>query len=362
MDRRRFLRLAGAAIPGAGVSRIMASDAGSTLERWPATVAQQTMARPKYGPDPHPATRPDPVTRKVLYINLDFEVPGLGNLRRHFGWHNPDWLVEQHIRDLRYASFGYANYVVAEKIVVNDFARFPINRDGFRYDLDSYLATLRTWTHIESGGVFPDVLIDYYAMFDEFNVLERVRDNQIDEVWHFGPPYTGVWESAMAGPGATVSNLGPLTNTDRAGRRFIIMGHSYRRNLTAMLHYFGHRAESHLFTVHRNVPARDNLWRRFLRHDLVTPGMAELGNVHFPPNGVFDYDYRNQHKVQSNADDWYHYPWLTGDRYRNINCEEWSTNNRLYLLWWFRHMPHIAGDCDGIAHNWWRYIIDPNTF
>ena len=69
----------------------------------------------------------------------------------------------------------------------------------------------------------------------------------------------------------------------RAGR-FVIMGYNYERGLPEMLHSYGHRAEGHLSHAHRNVPERDNLWRRFLRREHVTPGMAEIGNVHFPPN------------------------------------------------------------------------------
>ena len=45
-----------------------------------------------------------------------------------------------------------------------------------------------------------------------------------------------------------------------------------------------------------------------------------------------------------------------------MSSSEWSSDGRQFFLWWFRHMPHLAGDCDGIAHNWWRYIVDPNTY
>ena len=166
----------------------------------------------------------------------------------------------------------------------------------------------------------------------------------------------------MAGPGATNSNAPPLGGTDHAGRRFVIMAYNYGRGLSEMLHSYGHRAEGHLSHALRNVPERDNLWRRFLRREHATPGMAELGNIHFPPNAVQDYDYSNPGAVQCNADDWYHYPYLNGERFRAMSSSEWGSNGRLFYLWWYRHMPHLAGDCDGIAHNWWRYIVDPNTY
>jgi len=24
------------------------------------------------------------------------------------------------------------------------------------------------------------------------------------------------------------------------------------------------------------------------------------------------------------------------------------------------HLPHVAGETDAVAHNWWRYVVDPN--
>ena len=134
MDRRQFLKLAGGTALGPAVSRFAGNGAGSVLASGPAALAHQSTARPNYGPDPAPGTGPAPVTRKLMVlINLNPYVcqamaeSGLTN--SYFHWNNPDWLVENHIRDLRHASFGYANYEVAVScavnIVVDDFARWP---------------------------------------------------------------------------------------------------------------------------------------------------------------------------------------------------------------------------------------------
>lgn len=363
MDRRQFLKLAGGALPGAGASRLLASDAGSVLERGAAAAAQQSTWRPNYGAAPNPATMPAPVTRKLLVITLNPRLPSQGNVtvRQHFGWNDPGWLIANHIRDLHHASFGYVNYVVTESILVDDFARWPVKVDGFRYDEHSYL---ELWRLYRETGTPPRHLpwhIDHHALFAAHNIIERVRSGQIDEVWHIGAPFEGNWEAVMAGPGASNSNAPPIGGTDHAGRRFVLMAYNMERTTQEMLHSYAHRAEGHLTTAHQNVPERDNLWRRFLRREHVTPGIAELGNVHFPPNAERDYDYNNPRVVRSNADDWKHYPWLNGDRFRDMSSSEWGSNGRLFLLWWLRHMPHLAGYCDGIAHNWWRYIVDPNT-
>ncbi len=91
--------------------------------------------------------------------------------------------------------------------------------------------------------------------------------------------------------------------------------------------------------------------------------MAACGNVHFPPNGVSDYDYANTTMVLSSADDWlYNYPNFTGQT-RKFNASEWSYDQRLYLKWWYRHMPRLPGRySDGKLNNWWCYLVDPNGY
>ena len=349
MDRRRFLQLAGAALPGLTASRSLAGK-----HSWP---AQRQPFLPAYGPDPEPGMRPAPVTRRLLVIINNPRLPSQGNARlsTHFRWTDPDWLVANHIRELRHASFGYVNYEVAERISNDDFSRWPIRHDGTRHDEHSYLEAVRTRTE-------PSSMVNYHAYMDQHRIIERVSSGQIDEVWDMGVGYTGMFEAVMAGPGASNSNAGPLGGTDHAGRRFVIMAYNFSRTLNEMLHSYGHRAEGHLNTVHSRFGDQDNLWRRFTRFDLTHPGMAECGNIHFAPNAVRDYDDNSARVVMSNCDDWYHFPYLNGTRFRPVNNQEWRIAGRnLLYLWWMRHLPHVAGECDGVALNWWRYIVDPNT-
>ncbi len=64
---------------------------------------------------------------------------------------------------------------------------------------------------------------------------------QIDEVWMFGGPYFGFYESRMVGKGAFWCN-GP--GIELNCRRFVIMGYNYQREVKEMVHDFGHRTES----------------------------------------------------------------------------------------------------------------------
>ena len=188
------------------------------------------------------------------------------------------------------------------------------------------------------------------------------NSGKIDEVWLFGFPYAGYYESIMAGPGAIWCNAPPLPAGPgpQATRRFVIMGFNYERGVGEMLEDLGHRAESTLGHVFADVRGDANLWERFTRYDQTSPERAECGTVHFAPNSVRDYDWGNSRAVPSRCDDWYHYPDFSGT-VRPVNSAEWGGGDiRQHHLWWLRHFPHLAGSTAGRLNNWWHYIIDSN--
>lgn len=303
---------------------------------------------------PDPATLPEPVSRRVLAIthNPVLVTQGKRTVKEHFGWNDPHKLAALYSQDVREASYGYANYKVIEHLEIDEF---PVKADGFHYTEQSYL---KAWQQRRFHD--PD-LVDYLELVRHFNMVERVSDNEIDEVWLFGHPYGGYYESIMCGPGAFWCNAPALRGTEHAARRFVIMGFNFERGVGEMLEDLGHRVESMMERVWADVPDNANLWKRFIRYDKTHPGSAECGNVHFAPNSVRDYDWGNPRTVMSNCDDWYAYPNITGEHFRPVDCREWGNGDiRLHHLWWLRHLPHVTGYRDNIAHNWWQYVIDPN--
>jgi hypothetical protein len=308
---------------------------------------------PAYGPE---TTRdlPSSITRKVLMIthNPVLRTQGGRTLKEFFRWNDSEALAQGYIDDVRWCSYGYANYQVVEHIVVDGY---PLKRDGFRYDEGSYLAAWQNRSFHQPDGV------DYLELVREFDMIERVNSGQIDEVWLFGHPYGGYWESIMCGPGAFWCNATPLEGTERAERRFVIMGFNFERGVGEMLEDLGHRAESILYKVFERTSGDANLFERFLRYDFKYPRRAECGNVHFAPNSERDYDWGNWHPVLSRCDTWYNFPDLSGEP-RMVDCREWGEGDiREHHRWWFRHFPHIVGQSNGISWNWWEYVIDPNT-
>jgi hypothetical protein len=288
---------------------------------------------------------------QIIYNPL-IEDEGGRRLTDVLRWHEPDRLAAGYSTDLTDASHGIARFEIVDRVELDEW---PAKQDGFRYDDRSYL---RAWRE-RSGFHQPDG-VNYHRIIERFAVLQRIAARAIDEVWLFGPPYSGFWESTMAGPGAFWCNSPPVAATEESGRRFVIMGFNYERGVDCMLENFGHRTESIMSRVYQAHHGERNRWEHFCRHEQVAPGRSSCGNVHFAPNSAADYDWGNPRVVWSDCDDWYHYPDLQGAR-RRVHCQEWGGGDmRLHHLWWLGHLPRASGANDGVLNNWWRYLLDAN--
>jgi hypothetical protein len=318
----------------------------------PLEAGGEDSARRRERPASPLATAP-PLHPRVLAIVHNPTIRAKGGLKAQaaYGWNDPDKLAAEYTADIAEVSGGCVRYEIVERIEVDGF---PVKADGFCYTDETFH---RAWTNRQFHQ--PDG-VDYLALVREFKLIERVNADQIDEVWLLGFPYCGYYESIMAGPGAFWCNAPPLHGTERAKKRFIIMGFNYERGVGEMLEDLGHRAESILSRVFASVRGEANLWERFTRCDKTHPGRAECGNVHFAPNSLRDYDWGNMRRVPSRCDNWYRFPDLSGEP-RLVNCTEWGGGDiRAHHKWWFAHFPHYVGESDGISWNWWEYIIDPN--
>jgi hypothetical protein len=274
-------------------------------------------------------------------------------LARYMRWNEVENLVQGYISDVGEVSGGLVQYQVVQRIDVDEF---PSKVDGFRYDPRHYLDVVR-------GGRPPYMPqeANYYEIIQRFDLLGRVARDEIDEAWVFNFPHAGFYESIMAGPGAFWCNAPPLTNTGASGRRFVIMGFSYERGVGEMLENLGHRVESIMHKTFEGLRGEANLWERFCRYDKVSPGRAAVGNVHFAPNSVRDYDWGNPSTVISECDDWlYNFPDFQGIR-RKVTARDWGNGDiRKHHKWWLNHLPKTTGQINGISNNWWQYVMDPN--
>lgn len=301
------------------------------------------------------ATEPAQITlSKVLVIVYDPIMDKstgttLSKLRK---WYSPTDLISGLVGDLLQVSGGMARYQIVQRVDVDEF---PAKTDGFRYNPQTYTDLLqgKSSPHTPSG-------VDYYAILNKYNVLQRVARSEIDEVWVLGFPHAGFYESIMGGPNAFWCNAPALKNTTSSNRRFVVMGFSFERYIGEMLEAYGHRSESIMEKTFSKLSGDANLWKRFTRYDKTTPGQSACGNIHFAPNSQVDYDWNNSTPVISECYDWQmNFPNFKGDM-RIVGPSEWGNGDiRIHHKWWLNHFPRVAGRKNGIHNNWWQYVVKP---
>jgi hypothetical protein len=293
------------------------------------------------------------LTPKVMVINFNpiLEAHGGMRLTEYKNWNDPDNLIEKYIMDIRAVSKGYVNYVIVDNQVVDGY---PVKADGFQYTDETYLGCANGTQPCHD----PD-LADYIRILSDFDICTGVNNGDVDEVWLFGGPWFGYYESRLAGPDAFWYNSPPLHDTG-CQKLLPIMGFNYERGSAEMLHSFGHRAESSITEVFGtwDVNQSRHDWDRYGHNVGQTTNVDffQCGTVHFPPNGIEDYDYGNWGYVESNCNDWYNYPDFSGYT-ELINCEEWNCDHGFFMKWWLDHLPNKEGYHDGKLMNWWRYIV-----
>lgn len=299
------------------------------------------------------ADPPNPMEIDVLVLNFDPTIPARGDRPAHaaFGWNDPRELATQYRDAVEEVSHGRVRYRIVEW---RDVDAFPTKTDGFVYSPAGFE---RCWEERETCHQ-PDGT-DYPRLLEEYGVVPLIEADSIDELWIFGAPYMGFWESAMAGPGAFYIN-GGVYDSVAVAEPFAIMGFSYERALAEMLHNLCHRTEATMTHISGGwaVDSLTTPWARFAANTHQS-GTAAVGTCHFPPNGEDHYDYDNPRTVASAAADWLDYPDL--DRhYAPVNRETWGgpLYHENYMKWWFRHLPHVPGTTDGFLNDWWRYVFE----
>jgi hypothetical protein len=302
----------------------------------------------------------------VRVLNLVFdpiiESQGGKRLRELQGWNDPATLTQGYVADLAQASHGLVEYQIVETLVVD---AYPPQRNGVAYDDGSFLACVATGYRqcAGDGTSYPGVIAQY-------GLADKVKSGAIDEVFMWGAPGMGFWESMMAGPGAYWIN-GPSEPQIDSGRVFAIMGFNYERGVAEMLEDLGHRMESTMARVYGSWDRnQSHAWNRFTALDVDQPGAGGIGNAHNAVNATTNsgYDRDNGRSVSSSADDWYAYPNMTGAR-TDVTSAAWTAKfprdnaTRSYLVWWFDHVPHAEGRApDGKLANWWLYFANHERY
>lgn len=299
-----------------------------------------------------------PKTVKVSLVLQDQLTANGQRLHQRFGWNNPNVLVNNIKEDFQNISDDVVLFQIVETL--DDPVIFTRMYGDF-IALDSLVAyySIPGWTPLVNALNQGQLQFDYHEMITYYDLCTKRDQGLIDEVWVYAHPYAAMYESRLAGQNAFWYNSPPLSGTGCV-KLLSIMGLNYERGVAEALHSFGHRVESAMRKVYgrwdTNAPDPNN-WEIFTRIGKDHPGEAHIGNVHFPPNGLSDYDYSNTTSVITYADNWNRYPYLL-DQTRTVNCVEWNCGHLGYMRWWYNHLPRYEGVTAGVLNNWWHYMID----
>ena len=287
-------------------------------------------------------TRPDGTTARLSQYN---------------NWEDPVQLADRYRRSLESITNGRVKYTVVKTKIVNDI---PAKLDGFDYDQQSYLACLADPEACHSVDT-PDIA----SIIDSQGVCSDLNAGTTDELWLFGGPYFGFWESQLAGPRAFTYNSPPIDGSS-CNKLLPIHGGNYETNLGNMVHNLMHRTEATMSRVYGSWHM-DQLFHNFDRFGLVDVQSpfpySGCGSAHYAPNSTSEYEYDNPNPVSSYCDDFFNYPNLKPPQQalKTITCSTWGCDELGYYRWFFQHMPKASGrGPDAKFNDWWRYLVKPN--
>lgn len=304
-----------------------------------------------------PPASSDVLNRKVYVIAYDPIMSNGLRLHNYFHWFDTDYLDLNVINFWKSVSGDRMVYSIVGKQVLN---AWPEHIDGHRYTEQEWLTAWANRTpHL------PDEL-NYNRILNDFDICGKLNRGEIDELWLYGAPYNGGWESTLAGPGAYWFNSVPVPEPTGCNKLLPIMSYNFERDFDMALHNFGHRTESTMWHVYgswqQNRTAHS--WEQFALVKFHSPdyGYSGCGNIHFPPNGTNDYDYTNTAPMQTNCADFENYPDLSepSQVLETVTCANWGCNHNGYLQYWYTHFPANQGCAkDGIGNDWWKYFASP---
>lgn len=302
-----------------------------------------------------------PISKKLFVLIYDPVLSNGQKLSAYKGWQSSDNLTTQAISTLSSITNGKVTYSVAQRVEVNGW---PALEDGYVYDEKTYFDVL--------NGVTPShqpQMANYLTFVNNYGICDMLNSGQVDELWVFGGPWFGYYESRLIGPGGFWYNSDPITTGTSCKKLLPVMGYNYERG-EEVLHGYGHRAESTMTYVYgswqENRMAHN--WDKFGLNRAQSPNYSTFGcgSIHFTPNSSSssdEYRYDLTSSAMSYCDDFINYPSL-GDPQtvaKQITCQAWGCNETGYYKYWMQHLPHFAGTGpDGKLNDWWQYIVDPN--
>lgn len=294
----------------------------------------------------------------IIYDPLITKADGTKvKLSTYQNWEDPAQSVERFKRAIQSITNGRVKYTVVKTKTIN---AFPVKADGFQYTQASYLACLANSANCHAADT-----ANVLATLSSEGVCTDVNNGVTNELWLFGGPYFGYYESQLTGPKAFDYNSPPLSGST-CNKLLPIMGFNYERSVPEMIHDMMHRTEATMSRVYgswaQNRMATN--WDKFALVAAQSPSFnySGCGTGHWTPNSQQDYDYSNPRTIGSFCDDFFNYPTLKtpSTALKNITCSAWGCEETAYYRYFFQRLPKASGtNPDGKFNDWWRYLVKP---
>jgi len=305
-------------------------------------------------------------------------------------------LVSQYQDWLNTLTSGRISYTI---VATQDRRDLATRANGFDFDDEApaytgFLSCLNTRVYTlpeykNADGTETNLcneLADYSLIEAETQFCSKINNSIIDEVWLFGDPYGGFYETAVNGPHSNKLR-GATMNVGDCNKLVPIMGFSYGAPFANMVHDFGHRAEYTMGNVYRDTdigeysatPSGDpsNNWELFHSGKTSTNhtdysrtlNYFGCGNIHYAP-GVVTPTGNGEYTgtaTRNVCEDFANYPNLTpAASQQRVLDSVWGGNDLGHYTRWFTYFPKFQGvnlsgfHADGLLNDWWEYFMNPN--
>jgi hypothetical protein len=302
--------------------------------------------------------------------------------------------------DLHFASHGQLSVEIVQHYILNEFPKFTKKMkllngySDYRFDENTYVSISQSdydkdkgdWFKLLRNPLFNEpgsFTFDYEYILQKYNLVNRRNKNMFDHVWILGIDPLSTYETMMVGSNPFWINGNPINKNcknfmiasfsiSRRDSNLHALGHSFENilNFAFKGDYFSYNTEYSDYT--QDDYNKLSYWEKFTLIDINSKNQnSGVGNVHYPFNGKYDYDYSNNNLVYTYWENWLKYPNIAGPK-KQYNNNAWmalpgnsvilkdSNQNqdpdRLYVRFWMYLFPHIDGYTkDGFLNNWWKY-------
>ncbi len=215
---------------------------------------------------------------------------------------------------------------------------------------------------------------DYKKMLTEdVDICNLVNNSGVTQVWIWGYHYGNIepaegnmsmgnnsrsfWNHGSFGD---VSNSEQIDDMPLCNKTYVLFNYNYGRGAAEAV-------EDHTHHIERiNDFADSTLWSNFVNPYGQSGGtINHCGWTHFPPNGIKDYDWRNETTVKSDCMDWKP---GGGGQVKDVSCHTWygsgscaDDSGLAFKVWWMQSIPGMGNTLTSSGQalrNWWDFYID----